>query len=141
MAAPVPLRPDLTCLVMMSFCITQVQKLPYLPKRALKAGSILPPLALNTAFTTAASIEGNASFNVFSACCSGARGRGGFGGGASSMSVCGVVAEEEGLGGETGVSIGSSSKSNAFAVVGDSGRGSDFYRSISRLPSGHDISE
>ena len=53
------------------------------------------------------------------------------------MPDCGVAAVEGGLGGETGVSIGSSSKSNAFAVVGDSGRGSDFYRSISRLPSGH----
>ena len=57
------------------------------------------------------------------------------------MPDCGVAAVEDGLGGETGVSIGSSSKSNAFAVVGDSGRGSDFYRSISRLPSGHGISE
>ena len=102
----------------------------------MKAGSILPPLALNTALTTAASMEGNASFNVFSACCSGARGRGGFGGGTSSMPGCRFAAVEDDLGGEAGVSMGSSSKSNAFAVVGDSGRGSDFYRSISRLPSG-----
>ena len=57
------------------------------------------------------------------------------------MPCCGVAAVEEDLGGEVGVSIGSSSKSNAFAVVGDSGRGSDFYRSISRLPFGHGISE
>ena len=71
-------------------------------------------------------MEGNASFSVFSACCSRARGRGGFGGGASSVPGCAVTAVEEDLGGDAGVSIGSSSKSNAFAVVGDSGRGSDF---------------
>ena len=133
MAAAVRLRRDLTCLDIVSLCVTQVLNLSCIPKSALNAGSILPPLALNTAFTTAASMEGNASFNVFSACCSGARGRGGFGGGASSIPGCGVVAEEEGLGGDAGVSIGSSSKSSAFAVVGDSGRGSDFYRSISKL--------
>ena len=136
MAAAVRLRLDLTCLDIVSLCITHVLNLSCIPKRALNAGSILPPLALNTAFTTAASIEGNASFKVFSACCSGARGRGGFAGGASSVPGRGVVAEEEGLGGDAGVSIGSSSKSSAFAVVGDSGRGSDFYRSISRLHPG-----
>ena len=57
------------------------------------------------------------------------------------MPGCWVAAVEDGLGGETGVSKDSSSKSNAFAVVGDSGRGSDFYQSISRLPSGQGVSE
>jgi hypothetical protein len=85
--------------------------------------------------TTAASIVGNASLSVFSACCSGFNGRGGFGGGASSSETGrGVVDDEVGFGGEAGVSVGSSSKSKAFAVVGDSGRGSDFCNMVSRLP-------
>jgi len=60
-----------------------------LPRRALKAGSTLPPLAVNTALMTAASMLGNASLRVFSACCCGLRGRGGFGGAASSSTVAG----------------------------------------------------
>ena len=96
-----------------------------LPSRALKAGSSCPPLARNTALTITASIEGNASFNVFSACCSGANGRGGLGGGASSpVRGFGFSGEEAGFGEDDDVSIGSSSKSSAFAVVGDSGRAS-----------------
>ncbi len=51
------------------------------PRSALKAGSTFPPLAFRTALTTAASIEGKASFRVISACCAGAKGRGGLGGG------------------------------------------------------------
>jgi hypothetical protein len=60
-----------------------------LPSSALKAGSTRPPLAVRTAFTTAASMLGKASFRVFSACCCGLRGRGGFGGGTSSSSTVG----------------------------------------------------
>ena len=76
-------------------------------------------------------MEGNASFRVFSACCSGANGRGGLGGGTSSpvptvdFSV-GVV----NFNGEESVSALSSSKSKAFAVVGDSGRASGFCYSL-----------
>ena len=55
-----------------------------LPRSALNAGSTLPPLARSTAFTTAASIFGKASLRVFSACCIGFTGRGGFGGATSS---------------------------------------------------------
>jgi hypothetical protein len=58
-----------------------------MPRRASKAGSTLPPLAESTAFTTVASMEGNASFRVFSACSRGLRGLGGFTGGAGSSEV------------------------------------------------------
>lgn len=98
------------------------------PRRALKAGSTLPPLARSTARTTAASILGNASFRVFSACCIGFPGLGGFGGATSSpepgvgradcVSFFGVGARGWG---EAQVSWGSSSKSSSRAVVGDSG--------------------
>ena len=99
-----------------------------MPSRALNAGSSRPPLARKTAFTTLASIEGNASLRVFSACCSGPSGRGGFGGAASSPEPgVGVGLEGAGFGGDAGVSAVSSSKSRAFAVVGDSGRGSAFF--------------
>ena len=72
-------------------------------------------------------MEGKASLKVFSACCSGANGRGGLGGGTSSASPeigfsdRGLDFKEEDV-----VSAVSSSKSKAFAVVGDSGRASDF---------------
>lgn len=86
------LRPDLTSLGTLSFQSTEGRSHRcYLPKRALKAGSTLPPLARSTALTTAASIDGNASFSVFSACCSGAKGRGGLGGATSSPEpACGA---------------------------------------------------
>lgn len=93
----------------------------------MKAGSTCPPLARKTALTTAASIEGKASFKVFSACCSGANGRGGLGGGASSAAPeVGFSVATADFRGEDGVSAVSSSKSKAFAVVGDSGRASGF---------------
>ena len=99
----------------------------------MNAGSTFPPLARNTAFTTAASIDGKASFSVFSACCSGPSGPGGFGGAASSPDPgCGVVAGIEGFGGVGGVSMGSSSKSKALAVVGDSARSSVFCGKVSK---------
>lgn len=122
-----PLHLDLTCLVTLSFPSAECRShRGYLPKSALKAGSTFPPLARSTALTTAASIEGNASFSVFSACCSGDNGRGGFGGATSSPDT-GRGAWEEGVAfGDAGVSVGSSSKSNAFAVVGDSGGASGF---------------
>ncbi len=68
----------------------------FIPSRALKAGSTLPPLARRIALMTAPSIDGKASFRVFSACCSGFNGRGGFGGATSSpelgcAAVVGVV--------------------------------------------------
>ena len=85
-----------------------------LPKRALNAGSTLPPLARRTAFIIATSIEGKASLSIFSACCPGVKGRGGFGGATSSLFV------DERAGGELPCK-GSSSKSSSFAVVGDSG--------------------
>lgn len=75
-------------------------------------------------------MEGKASFSVFSACCSGANGRGGFGGATSSPDPgCGTAGDGAafGFGGDVGVSVGSSSKSSALAVVGDSGRSSGFY--------------
>ena len=98
----------------------------------MKAGSTFPPLARKTAFTTAASMEGNASLSVFSACCSGANGRGGFGGATSSADVgCEKADGWSAFGGDAGVSVGSSSKSNALAVVGDSGRSSSFYDDLS----------
>ena len=96
-----------------------------MPSRALKAGSSRPPLARRTALTTATSIDGKASLRVFSACCSGASGRGGLGGAtASCVSRGKSEAEEAGFGGDVEVSAVSSSKSSALAVVGDSGRGS-----------------
>lgn len=55
-----------------------------MPSRALNAGSTLPPLALSTALTTFVSMVGKASMSVFSACCIGLSGRGGFVGGISS---------------------------------------------------------
>jgi len=104
------------------------------PSRALKAGSTFPPLARKTALTTAASMEGNASLSVFSACCSGANGRGGFGGATSSTDAgCEKADGWSAFGGGAGVSIGSSSKSNALAVVGDSGRSSSFYNNLSAV--------
>lgn len=118
----------LTCLVTLSFMSAKCMSLgESLPRRALKAGSTLPPLARSTALTTAASMDGNASFSVFSACCSGANGRGGFGGATSSPKPgCGAPEDGVDFGGAAGVSVGSSSKSNAFAVVGDSEGASDF---------------
>ena len=93
----------------------------------MNAGSTFPPLARSTALTTAASMDGKASFKVFSACCSGFNGRGGLGGPTSSPDPGARVVEVEvGFGGDAGVSIGSSSKSRALAVVGDSGRSSGF---------------
>ncbi len=72
-------------------------------------------------------MEGKASFNVFSACCSGDNGRGGLGGGTSSpVPGFGFSVEEMGFGGDDAASTVSSSKSNAFAVVGDSGGASAF---------------
>jgi hypothetical protein len=59
----------------------------YIPSRALNAGSTRPPLAIKTALTTAASMLGKASFKVFSACCCGLNGRGGLGGGISSLAL------------------------------------------------------
>ena len=108
----------------------------HIPRSALNAGSTFPPLARNTAFTTAGSIDGNASFRVFSACCSGPSGRGGFGGAASSPEPgWGVGADTEDFGGVMGVSMGSSSKSKALAVVGDSARSSVFYSMVFQYPS------
>lgn len=74
------------------------------------------------ALTTEASTVGNASLRVFSACCCGVNGRGGFGGGAGADSAdCPGAAEDE----VTPLSCGSSSpsKSRGRAVVGDSGLG------------------
>lgn len=73
-------------------------------------------------------MEGKASFNVFSACCSGANGRGGLAGGTSSSALgFGFCVEGPDLMGDDVVSAVSSSKSSAFAVVGDSGGASGFY--------------
>ena len=111
----------------------------------MKAGSTFPPLARSTAFTTAASIDGKASFRVFSACCSGANGRGGLGGATSSLGVgCGTADDVAAFSGGVGVSVGSSSKSKALAVVGDSGGPSGFYDSerytgCSTLPRQHTV--
>jgi len=103
-----------------------------IPSRALKAGSRRPLLARRTALTTAASIEGKASLRVVSACCSGAMGRGGLGGATSSPEPgCGSGEVGGALGGDVSVSVGSSSKSKALAVVGDSGRSSTFYNIVS----------
>ena len=118
---------DLTCLNTISIPQNKQKSYLQIPRRALKAGSTRPPLARNTALTTAASIEGKASLNVFSACCSGASGRGGLGGGTSSPAPdVGFPIGAPGFKGEEAVSVVSSSKSKAFAVVGDSGRGSGF---------------
>lgn len=79
-------------------------------------------------------MEGKASFSVFSACCSGANGRGGFGGATSPPDPgCGTAGDEATFGGDVGVSVGSSSKSSALAVVGDSGRSSGFYGTVSLM--------
>lgn len=67
--------------------------LDHIPRSALNAGSICPPLAVKTALTTTASMLGNASFRVFSACCCGLSGRGGLGGGMSSARIVGGAAE------------------------------------------------
>jgi hypothetical protein len=97
--------------------------------RALKAGSTFPPLATRTALTTFASMAGNASINVFSACCCVLMGRGGLGGGisvASSEKRTPGLGDLDGGGGEETCSAGaagvslSSSKSSSRAVVGDS---------------------
>ena len=88
----------------------------------MKAGSTRPPLARKTALTTVASIEGKASRKVFSACCVGLNGRGGLGGGASSPAPdVGFSVADPDFEGEDSASAASSSKSRAFAVVGDSG--------------------
>lgn len=63
------------------------------PSSAWKARSRLYPLAVKTAFTTDASMDGNASFSCSSACCRGLSGRGGFGG-AGASSALGVSALE-----------------------------------------------
>lgn len=95
----------------------------------MKAGSTRPPLARNTALTTVASMEGKASLKVFSACCSGPNGRGGLGGGASSPPPdAGFSTGTPDFEGEGPISVVSSSKSRAFAVVGDSGRASNLYQ-------------
>jgi len=79
-------------------------------------------------------MEGNASLSVFSACFSGANGRGGFGGATSSLTPgCARADGGSALGGDAGVSIGSSSKSKALTVVGDSGRSSGFYDHLSMV--------
>jgi len=102
---------------------------------ALNAGSTLPPLATSTALTTLASMPGKASISVFSACCWGLIGRGGFGGGISVASsekrTPGLGDFEGGGGGDVMCSVPapapvagpsmSSSKSSSRAVVGDSG--------------------
>lgn len=94
----------------------------YAPRRALNARSTFQLLALRIALITPASIEGKASFSVFSDCSLGFSGRGGFGGAAGgvSVAVCGFAAE---VADATPVSWGSSSKSMGLAVVGDSARG------------------
>jgi len=117
---------DLTCLQDISIARGKESFSHIAPNRALKAGSTFPPLARRTALMTAASIEGKASLSVFCACCSGFKGRGGFGGATSSSEPgCGteVVVLEDALweDGDDGFSRGSSSKSNSRAVVGDSG--------------------
>ena len=75
---------DLTCLYGVNIRTNPSLYLEVIPSRALNAGSTLPPLARRTALTTAASMDGKASLRVFSACCSGFKGRGGFGGATSS---------------------------------------------------------
>lgn len=65
-------------------------------------------------------MDGKASLSMFSACCAGVKGRGGFGG-AISAPVFGGNAGDELL------CKGSSSKSSSLAVVGDSGRPLGFY--------------
>ena len=82
---------DLTCLLEIRHCCESIATKVFVPSKALNAGSTFPPLAIRTALTTAASIEGNASRKVFSACCCGFKGRGGFGGGVSSTSVFGIA--------------------------------------------------
>lgn len=96
-----------------------------IPSSAWNARSTFPPLATRTALITAASTLGKASFNVFSASCRGLSGRGGFGGGTSSLEPncdCGFDAVVVGgVAVTTPASWGSSSKSSGRAVVGDSG--------------------
>src|SRR5271154_2193210 len=93
-----------------------------MPRRALKAGSTDPPLAVRTALMIAASIDGKASFRVISACSWGGRGLGGFTGGTST-----IVLGLDVAGSSSSKllwapwSCASSSKSNGRAVVGDSG--------------------
>lgn len=71
---------------------------------------------MRTAFTTAASMLGKASFNVFSACCCGLSGRGGFAGGFSV--VLDGFAVDVDVADVSGAS--SSSISSGLTVVGDS---------------------
>lgn len=95
-----------------------------MPRRALNAGSTLPPLAVRTARTTAASMVGKASLNVFSACSRGLNDRGGFDGGAASSLGGGlgtVSVLDAFVGVDTTPVSWSLSKSNGRAVVGDSG--------------------
>lgn len=70
----------------------------HIPRSAWKALSRFQPLAINTAFTTVASIVGNASLRVFSASCFGLTGLGGFGG-RSSVGACWVVPDGDGAAG------------------------------------------
>ena len=78
-------------------------------------------------------MEGKASFKVFSACCSGANGRGGLGGGKSSSAPgFGFSVERGDFRGNDIVSAVSSSKSKDFAVVGDSGGAFGFCCSLVR---------
>lgn len=94
------------------------------PSRALNAGSTLPPLAINTALTTLASMSGKASIKVFSAWTCGLEGRGGFAGGSSSSAKL-TLGFGEGLftafaGVVVLLSCVSSSKSSSSLVVADS---------------------
>lgn len=57
------------------------------PSKALNARSTFQLLALRTALMTARSIEGKASFKVFSDCSLGLKGLGGFGGADGGVSV------------------------------------------------------
>lgn len=115
----------LTCLRVMLECASKLD-ITRIPRSALKACSIFPPLATTTAFTTAGSILGNASLKLSTASWCGGTGRGGFEGaalsrdsgcvGASKVAV--VLVEDANV---TPESCGSSSKSSGRAVVGDSG--------------------
>lgn len=89
----------------------------------MNAGSSLPPLATSTALTTLASKLGNASISVASASDVGFVGRGGCGGGLSSVFVFGGLLRFSVL---VVFSTASSSNSNGCAVVGDSAVGDKF---------------
>src|SRR5271156_3106801 len=102
----------------MSFC----ESGSLIPRRALKAGSTAPPLAVRTALIIAASVDGKASFRVISACSRRGRGLGGFTGGTSAI-VLGLDTADSSPSKLLWApwSCASSSKSNGRAVVGDSG--------------------